>query len=89
MLNAVDKLIALGSALPFPHQSDVRGAEDLRELLPRAVRSAWRAFYRRVGDVFVIGGVGPEAEADKRGFDRATTQAVTRLDAIEPEGEGS
>jgi len=89
ILHAVEKLVALGPTLPFPHQSDVRGAEDLRELRPRAGRSPWRGFYRRIGDVFVIGAVGPEAEVDKRGFERAVTVAATRLNSIEPEGETS
>jgi len=54
MANAIDKLRALGPALPYPHSSDVRGADRLRELRPRAGRSPWRALYRRVGDVMVI-----------------------------------
>lgn len=83
MLNAVEKLISLGPVLPFPHQSDVRGMEDLRELRPRAGRSAWRGFYRRIGDVFVIGAIGPEAESDKRGFDRAASDAVARLRSVD------
>jgi hypothetical protein len=87
MLNAVEKLVALGPLLPFPHQSDVRGVEDLRELRPRAGRSVWRSLYRRIGSVFVIGAVGPEAKSDKRGFDRAAMEAVVRLRTIEPEGE--
>jgi hypothetical protein len=48
-----------------------------------AGRSSWRAFYRRVGDVHVIAAVGPEAEADKRGFDRAVTAAIARLAELE------
>ena len=87
MLNAVAKLTALGPTLPFPHQSDVRGAESLRELRPRGGRSPWRGFYRRIGDVFVIAAVGPEADTDPRGFDRATVTAVTRLSDIQWEGE--
>ncbi len=39
MANAIDKLGALGPALPYPHSSDVRGADRLRELRPRAGRS--------------------------------------------------
>ena len=49
----------------------------------RAGRSAWRALYRRVGDVHVVAAVGPEAEADKRGFDRAVTAAIARLAELE------
>jgi hypothetical protein len=87
MLHAVEKLQALGPTLPFPHQSAVRGAGDLRELRPRAGRSRWRAFYRRIGDVFVIAAVGPEAEADRRGFEAATGSASTRLQNIETQGD--
>jgi hypothetical protein len=39
----MEKLEALGSRLPFPHQSAVRGAS-VRELRPRSGRSPWRAF---------------------------------------------
>jgi hypothetical protein len=87
MLNAVDKLQAAGPVLPFPHQSGVQGVEKLRELRPRAGRSAWRAFYRRIGDAFVIAAVGPEAETDQRGFDRATADAVTRLEDVQVGGD--
>ena len=79
MTNVVMKLGALGPILPFPHQSAVRGS-NLRELRPRGGRSAWRALYRRVGDAFVIGAIGPEAQSDKRGFDRAVALAGRRLD---------
>ncbi len=37
----MEKLEALGSRLPFPHQSAVRGAS-VRELRPRSGRSPWR-----------------------------------------------
>ncbi len=87
MLHAVEKLQALGPTLPFPHQSAVRGAGDLRELRPRAGRSGWRAFYRRIGNVFVIVAVGPEADADRRGFEGAVGAASARLQNIETAGE--
>lgn len=87
VLHAVDKLGALGPMLPFPHQSSVQGVDNLRELRPRAGRSAWRAFYRRIDDVFVIAAVGPEAMNDKRGFERATAEAVARLADSVVEGE--
>ena len=83
MDHAVEKLDALGMRLPFPHQSDVRGAQNLRELRPRSGRSPWRAFYRRIGEVLVIAAVGPEAAVDRRGFDRAVRRAERRLDALE------
>jgi len=87
MLNAVEKLEAAGPTLPFPHQSGVQGVEKLRELRPRAGRSPWRGFYRRIGDMFVVAAVGPEAESDRRGFDRATGDAVSRLENIQAEGD--
>lgn len=83
MLNAVEKLKVFGPALPFPHCSAIQGAERLRELRPRAGRSAWRGFYRRLGDVLVIAAIGPEAETDKRGFDRAVAAATMRLAELE------
>lgn len=85
MDHAVDKLEAFGPALslPFPHQSDVRDAPGLRELRPRAGRSACRALYTRVGDEFVIAAIGPEAKVDLRGFRRAVRDALARLDTNE------
>lgn len=84
--NAVDKLASLGPALAFPHSSKIMGDPGgaLRELRPRAGRSPWRCIYERIGDVFVIGAVGPEAQKDKAGFDRAVTAAKIRLAEIEP-----
>ena len=58
VLNAAKKLEALGPDLGYPHSSAVRDADRLRELRPRGGRSAWRAFYRRLGDVFVVASVG-------------------------------
>jgi len=46
----------------------------------------WRAFYRRMGDAFVIGAVGPEAKTDPRGFERALQNAAMRLNETESEG---
>jgi hypothetical protein len=83
--NAVDKLASLGPQLPFPHSSKVMGdpGGSLRELRPRAGRSPWRCIYERIGDVFVIGAVAPEAQKDKAGFDRAVSAAKTRLAEVE------
>ena len=86
VLHAVDKLAALGPALRYPHQSEVRGGGGLRELRPRAGRSPWRAFYRRVESAYVIGAIGSEAQVDKRGFARAVKAANSRLSEIEQEG---
>lgn len=84
--NAVAKLEALGVALPYPHCSSVRGVDaDLWELRPRQGRSRWRALYRRIGDVMVIGAVCPEAQVDSRAFARGVAAALARLAAVEPE----
>ena len=84
--NAVDKLASLGPMLPFPHSSKVMGdpGGSLRELRPRAGRSPCRCIYERIGDVFVIGSVGPEAQKDKAGFDSAVRAAKARLAEVEP-----
>ncbi len=65
--NAVDKLASRGPMLPFPHSSKVMGdpGGSLRELRPRAGRSAWRCIYERIGDVFVIGAVGPRGAEEQ------------------------
>jgi len=77
---AVDKLVARGEQLGFPHTSAVQIAEEpLRELRPRAGHSRFRAFYRRVGTRMVIAGIGPEAAVDPRGFERAVRAATDRL----------
>lgn len=84
LAHAVEKLEALGPRLPFPHQSKVSGSEgSVRELRPRAGRSPWRGFYDRRGDTFVVAAIGPEAEVDRRGFDRTVAAARRRLDEIE------
>lgn len=84
--NAVDKLASLGPLLPFPHSSKVMSdpGGSLRELRPRAGRSPWRCIYQRIGDVFVVGAIAPEAQKDKAGFERAVSAAKTRLAEIEP-----
>jgi len=85
MQNAFEKLVAYGDQLPFPHSSKVKGAAQLRELRPRAGRSLWRAFYRRIADTLVIGAIGPEASADPQGFRRAVRTAGERLVHLEQE----
>ena len=84
--NAIEKLRALGDQLGYPHSSAVKGAEPLRELRPRAGRSRWRAFYRRLGDVMVIGAFGPEANVDPRGFQASGERAAERLAEFEAKG---
>jgi len=81
---AFDKLRSAGVTLPFPYQSQIKGAQDLRELRPRAGRSRWRAFYRRIGqDTFVVAALGPEAAVDPGGFKRAVAAAEVRLTALQ------
>ena len=81
--NAVRKLEALGPDLPYPHSSDIAGSEGLRELRPRAGRSPWRPLYTRVGEMFVIVAIAPEAQSDPRGFRGACQRAAERLAALE------
>lgn len=83
LIHAVDKLEAFGPQLGYPHTSAVQGFAGLRELRPRAGRSPWRALYQRVGDVFVIAAIGPEAVSDHRRFDRAARLAIARLAELE------
>ena len=85
LANAIEKLNALGDQLAYPHSSSVRGAQGLRELRPRGGRCPWGAFYRRVGLAMVIAAIGPEAQADPRGFDRAVAAAGQRLSRWEHE----
>jgi hypothetical protein len=85
MQNAFEKLEVYGDRLPFPHSSKVMGAADLRELRPRAGRSPWRAFYRRIGETLVVGAIGPEAHVDLHGFRRALRAAEERLAQVEHE----
>lgn len=83
LINADAKLRALGPRLGYPHSSAVQGVRNLRELRPRSGRCRWRAFYRQVGNVFIVGAVGPEAMVDKHGFARACQVALTRLAQVE------
>jgi hypothetical protein len=84
MDHAVDKLVAMGERLPFPHQSGIRGSAGLRELRPRSGRSPWRGFYAKVGvDLFVLLAIGPEAQLDPKGFQRAVDTADARRKELE------
>jgi hypothetical protein len=84
LLRAVRKLEARGEELGYPHTSAVQTATAaLRELRPKQGDSPVRAFYRRVGARLVVAAIGPEAQVDPRGFDRAVNAAVARLAALE------
>jgi hypothetical protein len=87
MRHVIDKLEQEGDRLATPHSRNVVVADRLRELRPRAGRSPWRAFYRRIGAGMVVGGFGPEAQANPRGFVRAVRMAAERLNRVE-QGEG-
>lgn len=84
MINAMKKLEAGGVTLGAPHTSQVKGST-LRELRPRRGRSPYRALYRRIGETMVIGAIAPEAEVNRRGFERAVRRAEARLVQIENE----
>lgn len=81
--NAIGKLRAAGTRLGAPHTSQIKGSR-LRELRPRAGRSAWRAVYARVGGAIVILAIGPEAQSNPQGFRRTVRNAATRLESLQP-----
>ena len=90
IVSAVEKLEQFGDQLSAPHCSAVKGQrKTLRELRPRAGRSPWRVFYRRVGDVMVIGAIGPEAMVNPAGFRRSVTDALERIASFEKEGRSN
>src|SRR5260370_36775232 len=68
VLHAAEKLAALGPDLRYPHQSEVRDGDGLRELRPRAGRSRWRAFYQQHGETHLIAATARQAEGAKRGL---------------------
>lgn len=78
MMNAIEKLEVVGIGLGAPHSSQVKGFS-IRELRPRQGRSPWRAFYRRTGNVIVVGAIGPEASKDPKKFERAARLAEKRI----------
>jgi hypothetical protein len=84
--NAIRKLEELGPALGFPHTSNVQGADRIHELRPRAGRCPWRAFYRRVGERYIVTAIGAEAQADRRGFRKAVAAAEDRAAEWEDRG---
>lgn len=86
MHNAVEKLIASGPRLPFPHASAVKGhiGQGFRELRPRSGRSRWRPIYRRVlPGTFVVFAVAPESQIDRKGFDAAIGRAAARFSTLD------
>lgn len=76
VFNVVHKLRALGPDLPNPHMKSLKGKTDLFELRPKQGASAVRPIYARVADRFVVLAIAP----NKKGFDRAVSDARSRLD---------
>jgi hypothetical protein len=74
VFTAVEKLFALGPALPSPHIKSLKNAPVLWELRPRQGRCAVRPIYTRIDDRFVILAVA----ADKPSFDAALLAAGKR-----------
>lgn len=86
MYKALERLELHGDSLGYPHTSAVQGTSStLREIQPRAGRSAWRAFYRRVGAELVVGSIGPEAMTNPARFRRSVNLALTRLNEYQQE----
>jgi hypothetical protein len=85
LFNAVAKLQTIGPMLGYPRSSAVQSVDGLRELRPRAGRSAWRALCRQVGDRLVVAAIAPEAQHDPKGFRRACSDALDRLSELEEE----
>lgn len=86
VLTALDKLRRLVPRLLAPHQSGTRGKQGrgLRELRPRRGRSRWRPIYVQATDTtFVVLAMAPEAQINRRGFDRAVRAAQQRLGEVE------
>jgi hypothetical protein len=83
LAHVIEMLEENGERLGHPYTSAMRIAANLRELRPRAGRSTWRAFYRRIGDVMFVGAFGPEAQSNRRDFERAVRAAEARLDDVE------
>lgn len=83
MLNAEEKLVALGERLGYPHSSALQGSQrGIRELRPRRGSSPWRLLYRRVSNSFVILAVAPEAQGNPGRFRAALVAAEQRLEEI-------
>jgi hypothetical protein len=86
--HAVEKLQAVGPDLGYPHSSQTKGIAGLRELRPRAGRSAWRAIYRRLGGMFVVAAIGPDGQTDPAGFAATCRRAAGRFEDIEEDWRG-
>jgi hypothetical protein len=84
MATAIARLQEFGIALGFPRTSKVQGADDLRELRPRAGRSACGRSTDELATCSWWGSVGPEAQSNPQGFRAAVRDAERRLNEMEP-----
>lgn len=75
VFNVVQKLRDLGPDLPPPHVKSLKGEVNLFELRPRQGACEARPIYARQGRKFVILAIA----AKKKDFDRAVTEAASRL----------
>jgi hypothetical protein len=83
VMTAVAKLEAFGDRLGAPHSSQVKGSQAGIRSYGLGPGTRPGGCYRRLGGAMVILAVGPEAEHDRRGFDRAVRLAEDRLKEIE------
>jgi len=80
MLHAVDKPKASGRGCPT-HTKAASAVSKGAASYARAVAAAAGGRSTSAnGDAFVIGAVGPEAQVDQRGFDKAARDALARLE---------
>lgn len=77
ILNAVDKLEALGPQLAPPHMKPLQGEPDLLELRPRQGQSPARAIHTRVDDGFKILSIAETHDDLARATDLARERAAT------------
>ncbi len=85
--HALHVLSEQGGRLGYPWTSAVRGkrGSGLRELRPRAGRSAHRVLYRVAPNRVDALALAPEAGNDQRGFAHAVEHARARAHAIDQE----
>jgi hypothetical protein len=78
VLTVADFLRQLGPKITEPHAKSVKGAKGLFELRPSGGRALVRPLYVRVGDVFKIVAIAPEAQVDPSGFASAVERGRSR-----------
>ena len=78
VLTMADFLRQLGPKIKEPHSKPVKGTGGLNELRPSGGRALVRPLYVRIGDVYKIVAIAPEAQVDPSGFDAAVERARAR-----------